>query len=328
MNAPSPNIWILLSARLARFATLLPALPHLVGKELQLQQNAVVLCAILSLLQGGALLFGLQFRPSAGFSPDTCFIFGLWLHATLIPLAIGASAIAGEEKMGLRAWQLTFPVSKLSQWMVKLLVASALTALLGVALVRAWSAVGAYFWPWSPELAGDFIIGNTPVPVSACAFIGMLFAFYASSISRDTLRAFMIATGLGVAVAVCVALSEPFYVGVEVVDGIAGNVDPQRLPVVQGLANALHRVLCYVPLPLNVLGYGIGILAAVLMIPMLLCSFRFYQTIDRPIRRVWSSTILALVTEALVVWLVLALFGAVDQWQLNVEANPGILTAK
>src|SRR5712664_4834191 len=100
---------------------------QLLGKELQLQQNAIALCLILTLFQIGALLLGLCLRPSDALQPDTCFLFALWLHAILLPITIGASAVAEEERIGVRAWHLTLPVSNRSQWAVKLLVESALT---------------------------------------------------------------------------------------------------------------------------------------------------------------------------------------------------------
>src|SRR5258706_11350809 len=170
MNAGFPNrIWPLL------------------GKELQLQQNAFGLCLILTFFQAGSLLLGLRLRPTDTMQPDTCFIFAIWLQSVLLPITIGASATAEEQRIGVRAWHLTFPASSLSQWTVKLLVATGLTAVLGVGLVRAWSMAGAHFWPWSPELTGDFTIGDTPVPLMACAFLSMLLAFYASAVAKDTL---------------------------------------------------------------------------------------------------------------------------------------------
>src|SRR5580765_5774023 len=91
-------------------------LAQLFRKEIRLQQNAIVLCFILTLLQVAALLVCLRLPATDRAEIDTLFTFPLWLHAIFIPLLVGASAVAEEEKVGVRGWHLTFPASKSAQW--------------------------------------------------------------------------------------------------------------------------------------------------------------------------------------------------------------------
>src|SRR5712672_3563332 len=77
-------------------------LTHLIRKEVRLQQNAIALCLILTLLQVAALLLCLRLPLTHRAEIDTYFTFPLWLHVILIPLMAGASAVAEEEKVGAR----------------------------------------------------------------------------------------------------------------------------------------------------------------------------------------------------------------------------------
>jgi hypothetical protein len=295
----------------------------LVRKEVRLQRNAIALGFILTLLQIAALLFCLRLPLTDRAEIDTYFTFPLWLHVILIPLMVGASAVAEEEKVGSRGWNLTFPVSKRAQWCVKLFVAIALTGLLGVGLVGCWCLVGTHFWPWSQEFGGFTLLtcsmnGSSFLPLAISECIGMFVAFHISSTASDSFRAFLVAAGIGAGIAVCLTWVDPFYAGVYIFENKMGQTQPIESSA-GAVVSAIAWSLKLVSWPK--VAYGFGILAAALITVILVCSFRSYRTLDCSSGRAWTGAITMFLPALAVFWLVFALFGGIEERKVRNEAE-------
>lgn len=186
--------------------------PHaaLFWKEVQLHQAQFIFAGALLVLHLGALAaraFG-NFRKNSSTEFILEMFWGLWL---VLPLLVGAAAVAEERKLGTLAAQLCLPVRRRTQFALKFRVMLMLSVLFGAIIPvllegrRILPAI--HFLPPGMEgyanqlaqtgtLAGFFWFGlwtlNILTPllllIGLALAIGAI-AFYASSLARNTLQA-------------------------------------------------------------------------------------------------------------------------------------------
>lgn len=114
------------------------------------------------------------------------------IFVILVPLITGAGCVAEEKNWKIHEWHLTLPPSKLKQWCVKVLIALAITLLLGILLPAIFLAISNY---WHEDFAFAALFSFS----AACLGI------FASSVSTNTMRAIiltLILIILGIAVGV------------------------------------------------------------------------------------------------------------------------------
>ncbi len=185
-------------------------------KELQLHQSQFIMAGVLLLLHLGVIAwrkFG-HIQRNSSLELILAIFWGLWL---VIPILVGAAAVAEERKLGTLAGQFSLPVKRRTQFAVKLRVVLLLSVLFGV--VMPFLLEGSRILPdvhLLPSVRGDgpmmstgqmtfwiFILqiqGLVPVfaLVGFALAIGMV-AFFASTLARNTLQA-LAPTVLGILV--------------------------------------------------------------------------------------------------------------------------------
>jgi hypothetical protein len=270
--------------------TAYPHLRSLVAKELHLQHNAMILFLGFIALQ---LLVTVYVSLAHSVASETFFIAPIFFYAATMPLMIGSSAIAEETNLGIRAWHLTLPCSIRTQWFVKLSVVLLFAILFGVAVPLMWLAVG---WRLGVlELASDM---GSALGLFFCSPVLLitLIAFYASSFSRDTLRALLTAFGLCAGIVFGVALFSGVF---EYLRLLSGDLIGPLLhsTSLQGLIYALGTgwVLAIVPLTCFV-------------ILLLRGSLKHFASLDH--HRIWSGILLVVITPILLLFLLLSLASA------------------
>lgn len=185
-----------LSVPLTEWSKRLPGgrgpIASLVRKELQLQQLVYLMAAVLVQLVA-VILLSLQAIPAM--YREVPLQLPVYLFAGIVPLFLGAVAVAEERNLGLHAWQLTLPVPAWKQWLIKVLMTLAASSLLGVLLPWACLAAahrldpGTFSDVWPKEVF--------PVMMTLLAqAVVTLVALFASSFSSNTLKALLNAVGL------------------------------------------------------------------------------------------------------------------------------------
>ena len=184
--------------------------PHaaLWWKEIQLHQSQFVLAGALALLHLGVLAtrkFG-NFQTNSSTEFILEIFWGLWL---VMPLLVGAAAVAEERKLGTLAGQLCLPVKRRMQFAVKLRVVLLLSVLFGV--VMPLLLEGQRICPGGQLFADGFDFGSDhwepTEPTYFWVCLGVInslkpllwllgiatgigaIAFYASTLARNTLQA-------------------------------------------------------------------------------------------------------------------------------------------
>ena len=183
----------------------------LFGKELQLHQSQFVIGGILALLHITLRLL----RPDKGSSDNSTVFefvsFNFWTLWLVMPLLIGCAAVAEERKLGTLEAQLCLPARRWVQFLMKFGVAIGLTILFG--LVMPLLIEGGRILPNTVKFRREaysydqvahtfgtvwaFIVKIVVVagpilpylPMLALAVAFCCIAFYASTLSRNTLQA-------------------------------------------------------------------------------------------------------------------------------------------
>ena len=170
----------------------------LINKELHLQRLNFIMAALFCIL---APLAYLAWKLSDRFSTwemgkeialslvVTTFV----IYVTLIPLISGAGCIAEEKNWKIHEWHLALPPSKLKQWCAKVLVALAITLVLGIFLPCIFLVIGNY---WNLEL----------IYIALLSLSAVCLGIFASSISTNSMRAIILTLVLfilGIATALC-----------------------------------------------------------------------------------------------------------------------------
>jgi len=162
-------------------------LSALVWKEIQLHQASLIIAAVLLVLHLACIV---THRIHRHFGPDPDFILEtFWTLWLLMPLLIGATAIAEERRIGILDTQLCAPVSRRAQFVIKFSVALVLSLTLGAVTPL---VVQGIHTPNDMMFLVEFALGI------------FLIAFYASSLARTTLQAM----GLTVVVAAVIFFYE------------------------------------------------------------------------------------------------------------------------
>lgn len=265
-------------------------LSALIGKELHLQNSALGLLVVFTVLQFAALLFINLARPE---DPESYFIVPLFIYAALMPLVIGASAIAEEQRLGTRAWHLTIPVSPIAQWFIKLSVVIVATTLLSLAVPLFWLMIGHYIVSAKLELpnaVGLFVFWSLILGITSVTF-------YASSFSRDTLRALLVGGAL------CIGLTFSTIMVSELIERMGWTSGQLFRPV----ANLLSA-------PTVSLFQSNTVQTAILAIPLvcavilpLLASLKHFRRLDHSTKQIWSNAVLVFL-PALIIFFVLINF--------------------
>lgn len=158
-------------------------LPALARKEIQLHQINLLIAVVLFFLQI-ACAITLKIHPHFH-DPNVSYILeAAWVLWFVMPLLIGASAIAEERKLGIFDAQKCLPVSRGTQLTIKFAVALVLSVLLG-GVLPAFFAVPGHF----------------TYPMLMAAAVVLVLSFYASSLTRSTLQAIGVAALVAVAIA-------------------------------------------------------------------------------------------------------------------------------
>jgi ABC-type transport system involved in multi-copper enzyme maturation permease subunit len=202
--------WMKISSGARRFWRPRPAL---LLKEFQLHQSQFVLAGALALLHLGVLAEGKFGHVKKNSSTEFIIqiFWGLWL---IMPMLVGAAAVAEERKMGTLEGQLCLPVKRRTQFATKFLVVLLLSALFGVLMPLLLEGTrilpdihlqlakvfadfqGAYGWQWQLSTAQIFFWDcakqiNQCLPLLTLAgmatAIGAI-SFYASTFARNTLQ--------------------------------------------------------------------------------------------------------------------------------------------
>ena len=257
-------------------------LRSLIAKELHLQHNSAVLVLIFSVLQ----LLAIVFIKVTQASDTEFFLVPLFIYVATMPLVIGSSAIAEETNLGTCAWHLTLPVSVRAQWFTKLCVVLVFAIIMGVGVPLAWLAVG--FALGIVPLTSSDILGFLVLFCSSVLLVTAI-AFYASSFSRDTLRALLTAFGLCIGLVFLLTLSEP----------IASHI---VRPIVDDMPYRSFILAFWILL---------GLSLACFLVLLLRGSFKHFKTIDR--RRIWSNALLVFLSPILLFFSLLTLTVAIIQ---------------
>lgn len=163
-------------------------LSALVSKEIRLHQSSLLIAVIFLFLNLSSAIV-LKIHPQFE-NPDIQFIFeSVWLFWLLMPLFIGAAAIAEERKLGVMESQSCLPMSRRAELFVKFTIALGLSLFLGGAL------------PLLTE--GNNVSGEG---LFFAASIIFFISFYASSTAYSTLQ------GIGLAI-VCASTIWLFAIG-------------------------------------------------------------------------------------------------------------------
>ncbi len=156
---------------------------QLLGKELRLQRPVWILVA--AAILGWGSLWTLLPREGQTMGDGLLAVgfFLSWMSVILIPLAIGANAVAPERALGVLGRQLSQPTSSKLQWRIKLLATFGLTALLSLATVVVLrSYLGAL--PVAMDLPDSYAF-LALLPIFAATAIGV----FASQRANSALRA-------------------------------------------------------------------------------------------------------------------------------------------
>ncbi|HKQ37299.1 MAG TPA: hypothetical protein VJ063_04410 [Verrucomicrobiae bacterium] len=275
------------ASMLARLESLAEALiPHrhlrsLVAKELHLQHNSTILFLVFTAIQLLILAFIKLGGPG---DPEIYFFLPVFFYAAIMPLLIGSSAIAEETNLGTRAWALSLPVSVRTQWLIKLVVVIVFTVALAIAVTLFWLATGLALG--LPTFSTNWVLFCAPaLPV---AFV----AFYASSFSRDTLRALLTTIGLCAAVVFITASAATAFE--RDLLGIPQHLIPELSWEEQGHFAIFAIVWIVFGLPF---GY--------LLFLLLRGSFKCFSTLER--RPLWRTLVSVVLPPILVLTLLMAL---------------------
>jgi len=158
----------------------------LLRKEFQLHHASLLIAGLLFILHLGIIAFrtyGGEFTKQPVVVDLLAVFWGLWL---IMPLLIGATAVAEERKLGVAEAQLCLPFGWRGQLIVKLMVVLGLGVLLG--------AIPSWALERGRQLPTFFNADSFWEPAGALTTLGLLsafiamVAFYASTLARNTLQ--------------------------------------------------------------------------------------------------------------------------------------------
>jgi ABC-type transport system involved in multi-copper enzyme maturation permease subunit len=170
----------------------------LVRKEMRLHV-APWLTALLSVALWGLWMGAKRFSPET-FTGDPDSIVGMAILLGVLTIMVtGAAIIAEERELGTLDWQLTQPISLRRQWWIKVGVAFVIAAALGVVLPAGLVLAGLGVEVSSKTFEQFTIVTAVALGLFPCAI-------YASSLSRSTVNAAVLALVAGIVFSGVVAL--------------------------------------------------------------------------------------------------------------------------
>lgn len=126
------------------------------------------------------------------------------LMSLMLILGTSAASVAEERELGTLEWQLTQPVPIRRQWWAKVMVTTLFTFAMGLALpyllLRLWFGPSTLMEGWNHPGPRDLLV------VVACTGILQALGMYASSLSRNTMKASALTVGLAAGLVLLVAL--------------------------------------------------------------------------------------------------------------------------
>jgi ABC-type transport system involved in multi-copper enzyme maturation permease subunit len=126
------------------------------------------------------------------------------LMSLMLILGTSAASVAEERELGTLEWQLTQPVPIRRQWWAKVMVTTLFTFAMGLGLpyllLRLWFGPSTLMEGWNHPGPRDLLI------VLACAGTLQALGMYASSLSRNTMKASALTVGLAAGLVLLVAL--------------------------------------------------------------------------------------------------------------------------
>lgn len=166
-------------------------LAALFKKELQLHHASLLIAGLVLVVHVGIIAlrtFGGEFTRQPVITDILAVFWGLWL---IMPLLIGATAVAEERKLGVAEAQWCQPIGRRRQLLVKLTVV--LATGVGLGTIPAW------LLEYGRHLPNLFSADSSWEPSGALVTLGLIsgliavVAFYASTLSRNTLQAMGVA---------------------------------------------------------------------------------------------------------------------------------------
>jgi ABC-type transport system involved in multi-copper enzyme maturation permease subunit len=165
----------------------------LLKKELQLQQVSLLGGAGLLVLHAGVIWLRTHHtfaKDSAGEGLTSIF----WMLWLVLPVMIGAMAVAEERRLGVMEGQLCLPVSRRVQFVIKVFLALLLGTLLGGVLPMLLETGAHNLIFKSENNPGDFPYAMQLSIVALAAWLALV-SFFASSLARNFLQAIGCAIG-------------------------------------------------------------------------------------------------------------------------------------
>ncbi len=173
-----------------------------IKKELQLQQISLLGAAGLLVLHVGVLVLRNhhQFKKDSAGEVLTSIFWMIWL---VLPVVMGATAIAEERKLGVMESQLCLPLSRRRQFAIKAFLVIVLGTLLGGVIPMAMERVAIPMVGNRSLFSGSEMWNFTTLPVVVTGLAGWLalLSLFASSLTKSFLQAvgFALATFFGCA---------------------------------------------------------------------------------------------------------------------------------
>jgi uncharacterized membrane protein len=177
----------------------------LIRKEIQLHRTSFIIAgAACALVACSAVMHEIHDSEI----DRALMIIAVVLCFLMIPLITGAVCIAEERSWGMSGWQLTQPPSAFKQWLIKILVAFAITMVLGIVLPVAMINFFDLLQTASikaPPLQDLGPLASGPILLLYILVVSLI--IYASSISTNTMRAIIMFLGLLAGIGLIIGLA-------------------------------------------------------------------------------------------------------------------------
>jgi len=178
------------SALVSRLLTWLPhrPIPALIRKEIQLQQSCFVIAAMLFVMHLAAILACYFIKPDKNSYWDVIFEM-IWVIWFIIPVVLGANAVADERRMNTMETHLCLPVSNAKKFAVKFGVVMLLSVLLGAVAPTLLESLRMPLHLQGEMLEGVRMSWKSLYALSLVASVLAFICFYASTMTRGILQA-------------------------------------------------------------------------------------------------------------------------------------------
>jgi hypothetical protein len=160
---------------------------NLIRKEIQLLRPLFIIATILLFLW--VLTYAwLLLKPDRTAFPELIFALTIGFYIPLMSALAGSVSLGEEKSLAMVGWHLTFPVSILRQWAVKLAVAFGAWLLLGLLLPFSLTRLGVSLW--GPRSYGEFeVVGWLGISLFMTGVFAL--SFWAMTLFSNTVRAVM-----------------------------------------------------------------------------------------------------------------------------------------